>query len=61
MSVYPKPDELMAGPLGQWLEAQGSVAGAAFNDHQYSMNRWGDYYDGIVVFRAERPPERLDE
>jgi erythromycin esterase-like protein len=54
-------EESAAFRPAEWLEAQGSVAGAAFNDHQYSMNRWGDYYDGIVVFRAERPPERLDE
>ena len=40
------------------LARLGEVVGAAADDHRYVSARWANIYDGIVVFRAERPPTR---
>jgi erythromycin esterase-like protein len=48
-SVYLGPTKL--GKLG-------AVVGSAFDDHKPVSARWSEVYDGIVVFRAERPTEQ---
>jgi erythromycin esterase-like protein len=48
-----------AGPAA--LAALGTRP-ASFFDHRGSASgRWADVFDGAVVFRAERPPVRIDE
>jgi erythromycin esterase-like protein len=42
------------------LAAMGEIVGAAADDHQYVSARWAHIYDGVVVFRAERPPTRIE-
>lgn len=44
-----------------WLQLQGRLPGSAFDDHQPVTANWDRHYDGVVVFRAERRPYRLDE
>ena len=38
-----------------------ATKGSAFDDHQPVTANWGQVYDGIVVFKTERPPRRIDE
>jgi erythromycin esterase-like protein len=52
-------DAVYLGPAR--LAQLGPISGAAFDDHQQIPARWASVYDGIVVFRAERPPQRTDE
>jgi len=42
------------------LAEMGEIPGAAADDHQYVSAHWASIYDGIVVFRAERPPIRIE-
>jgi erythromycin esterase-like protein len=52
-------EAVYAGPAA--LTALGSRPGSLY-DHRSSVTaRWADLFDGIVVFREERPPKRLDE
>lgn len=43
------------------LDALPSVPGGALDHRSPSTEEWRDIYDGVVVFRTERPPVRLDE
>jgi erythromycin esterase-like protein len=43
------------------LAALAPVEGAALDRRQPAIVEWRDVYDGVVIFRAERPPVRLDE
>jgi erythromycin esterase-like protein len=43
------------------LAALPSIEGGALDHRQPATVDWRDVYDGVVVFRAERPPLRLDE
>lgn len=40
------------------LRKFGSVSGGAFDDHQQKVALWSAVYDGLIVFRDERPPFR---
>lgn len=51
-AVYVTPGDLAVLP---------AIAGSAFGDHLPVTANWGRVYDGVVIFRAERPPRRLDE
>jgi len=42
------------------LSEMGEIVGAAADDHQFVSARWASIYDGVVVFRAERPPTRIE-
>lgn len=44
-----------------WLDVQDAIVGSAFGDHKPVLFDWATAYDGIIVFRRERPPFRLDE
>jgi erythromycin esterase-like protein len=48
-----------AGPAR--LAALGTRPGAVFDFRKPSTARWAALFDGIVVFRAARPPVRTDE
>jgi erythromycin esterase-like protein len=52
-------DAFYAGPSR--LNSLGTRSGAFFNLQKPASARWSDLFDGIVVFRAERPPVRTDE
>ncbi|MDB5469328.1 MAG: hypothetical protein JWR84_888 [Caulobacter sp.] len=43
------------------LALEGISPGAVVDDHKQVSARWADFYDGVIVFRAERPPRRRDE
>jgi erythromycin esterase-like protein len=43
------------------LVALGARPGSLFDHRTRSTGRWADVFDGVVVFRAERPPVRRDE
>jgi erythromycin esterase-like protein len=49
---YLSPQELAALP---------AMPGSAFDDHLPVIADWGQIYDGLVIFRTERPPRRLDD
>jgi erythromycin esterase-like protein len=51
-AAYAGPGAL--GPLG-------TRPGSLFDHRTRPTGRWADIFDGIVVFRAERPPVRIDE
>jgi erythromycin esterase-like protein len=42
------------------LAKLGTVVASAYDDHKPATARWSDVYDGLVVFRAERPTELLN-
>jgi erythromycin esterase-like protein len=48
-----------AGPSA--LAALGARPGALFDHRNSPVARWADLFDGVVVFRSERPPVRMDE
>jgi erythromycin esterase-like protein len=48
-----------AGPSR--LRSLGLRSGALFNPQKPASARWADIFEGVVVFRAERPPVRTDE
>lgn len=51
-----------AGYAGRARLSRFGVATAALFDHRKPLRaRWADAFDGVVVFRAERPPRRTDE
>jgi erythromycin esterase-like protein len=61
-------EALLAGGTGEAfyagtsrLRSLGTRSGALFNLQKPSAANWADLFDGIVVFRAERPPVRTDE
>ena len=41
--------------------ALGARPGSLFDHRTRTTGRWADIFDGIVVFRTERPPVRIDE
>lgn len=43
------------------IASLGTVVGSIFQYHQPVTATWSEVFDGVVVFRAERPPYRLDE
>jgi erythromycin esterase-like protein len=43
------------------LARLGPISAGAFGGHQQLRARWADIYDGMLVFRAERPPRRIGE
>lgn len=43
------------------LSALPPMAGSGFDHARPVTAEWGQVFDGLVVFRAERPPYRLDE
>lgn len=43
------------------LSALPPTVGSAFDHNQAATAEWGLVFDGLVVFRTERPPHRLDE
>ena len=43
------------------LRRLGLAKGALFDHRKPLPARWHELFDGIVVFRAERPPRRTDE
>jgi erythromycin esterase-like protein len=51
-------DAVYLGPAQ--LAAMGEIVGAAADDHQYVSARWASIYDGVLVFRAERPPTPVE-
>ena len=53
------PDAVYAGP--KRLAAFGDLPAALFDYRKPVKARWGQIFDGVVVFRAERPPVRTDE
>jgi erythromycin esterase-like protein len=59
MLVGATGEALYAGPSR--LRALGVRSGAAFDPRTPASARWSDIFDGVVVFRAERPPVRTDE
>lgn len=48
-----------AGPGA--LVALGARPGSLFDHRASPTGRWADVFDGVVVFRTERPPVRTDE
>jgi erythromycin esterase-like protein len=52
-------DAFYAGPSR--LRSLGVRSGAAFDPQKPAPARWADIFDGLIVFRAERPPVRTDE
>ncbi len=58
--AFPTPDgeAVYLGP--RRLSAYGLIPGGVFN-HRYVPARWAQVMDGVVVFRAERPPKRSDD
>jgi erythromycin esterase-like protein len=59
LTARSRTDPAYAGPAA--LAALGTRPASLF-DHRTSIPaRWADIYDGVVVFRAERPPARTDE
>ena len=38
-----------------------SRPGSFFDHRKNPTGRWADVFDGVVVFRTERPPARIDE
>ena len=48
-----------AGPAA--LAALGTRPSTLFNHEDAVSRRWRDVFDGVVVFRSERPPVRIDE
>lgn len=43
------------------LSALPPTVGSAFDHNRPVVAEWGQVFDGLVVFRTERPPYRLDE
>jgi erythromycin esterase-like protein len=60
--------KLMAGSRGEAayagpaaVAALGTRPSTLFNHEEGVSRRWRDVFDGVVVFRTERPPVRVDE
>jgi erythromycin esterase-like protein len=59
MLVGSDGEAFYAGPAR--LRSLGIRSGAAFDPQKPASARWADIFDGLIVFRAERPPVRTDE
>jgi erythromycin esterase-like protein len=51
-------DTAYVGPAR--LQALGAISGGALHFHEPMVLRWSDVLDGVIVFRTERPPARID-
>jgi erythromycin esterase-like protein len=53
-----RADTVYLGP--RRLQRLGALPGGALFYHEPMTLRWSDVLDGLVVFRSERPPQRID-